>query len=51
MLKVVFQWIQGALATLFSNINWAIQEADLTQWAIISIAFVAAGFLCMKGSR
>lgn len=36
--------IQGG----FTNLEWLIQEMDMTQWGIVAVVFVITGFLALK---
>ncbi len=44
-------WFVDRISDALLNINWAIQQADMTQWTIVTIALVLAGFLCLRSSR
>ncbi len=40
----VLKWINKTLY----NLNWLIQEMDMTQWGIVAVIFVVLGFLALK---
>jgi hypothetical protein len=42
--NLLIKWITD----LFVNLNWLIENMDITQWGIVSAVFVLIGFMALK---
>ncbi len=44
MMYTIKTWI----GKFIHNVDWLMQEMDVTQWGIVSVIFVVLGFLALK---
>ena len=48
MLEGVGKFISKYVSGGFKNLEWLIQEMDVTQWGIVAVIFVITGFLALR---
>ncbi|GAB5406074.1 MAG: hypothetical protein Aurels2KO_43050 [Aureliella sp.] len=44
----VVKYLLKILSNFCDNTYWLMQEMNVTQWGIVSVIFVIAGFMCMR---
>ena len=48
MFDVLGKYISKYLGAGVGNLNWLIQEMDVTQWGIVAVIFVITGFVALR---
>jgi len=48
MLQTIGRYISTKISAGWDNTYWLMMEMDVTQWGILSVIFVVAGFMALR---
>jgi hypothetical protein len=48
MLQAVGRYVSTKISAGWDNTYWLMMEMDVTQWGILSVIFVVAGFMALR---